>query len=41
VRLEEVTFIVYPEYRFWGVQDRYGHRSECSRRGVSVPRFGE
>src|SRR5687768_2694889 len=31
VRLEELTFIVYPEYRFWGVQDRSGHESECSR----------
>src|SRR5213076_2233942 len=31
VRLEELTFIVHPEYRFWGVKDRRGHKSECSR----------
>ncbi|MEA2705453.1 MAG: hypothetical protein QOH22_241, partial [Gemmatimonadaceae bacterium] len=25
MRLEELTFVVYPEYRFWGIQDRNGH----------------
>src|SRR5437588_7594268 len=31
VRLQQLTFVVHPEYRFWGVKDRRGHKSECSR----------